>query len=516
MMPASQLAFRLFHLALLRCASLLAPAKQRAEWLREWDAELWHVQRVCAPADSLSWTAEREVTAFCLGAFQDAYCLARQTRPKSMAHASLRGSAAQCILLLAALLAASAVMAHLLPGVRAERSLSSRHVSPGLVQIQYEDKDDGSPSTISPRQYRAWRGRTQQYFEGFAFYRVTEESAGQKSASIGGHEKAGLRVARASSNLFALLGLPVQFAVPDRRGDGNLLGVILSKDAWKRGFGANPHVVGSTIRVGSQDARIVGVAPEDSWGLPGNVGAWLLQPDSEIAAGGEGYVIGRLTSEGKAAMWTQCVRITAYGPGDSEDDLMGFSIETWRPGSWGVYLFGLLLALLSLPAITSVSLGDYSVCSHKHSWSQRLCRWSFLSAKIALLLPIVYFASLDLAYGYLSFGPAGAMYIQLTSSFSLCLFGFRWVLQDQRQRCPVCLRTVTNSAEVGLASRTFLAWNGTELMCSGGHTLLHVPALPTSWFSTQRWLYLDPSWEFLFAGSGTGMESEAISGFSSP
>lgn len=409
-------------------------------------------------------------------------------------------------------------MARLLPGVRAEQSLSPRHVSPGLVLIRYADTNDGVPPTISPAQYRAWKGRTQQYFEGFAFYRVTEESVRQESASTGDgtHGKAAWRVARASSNLFALLGLPVQFALPDLKAAGNLLGVILSKDAWKRDFGANPHVVGSTIRVGSQEVRIVGVAPEDSWGLPGNVGAWLLQPDSEIAAGGEGYVIGRLTSAGKAAMWAQCVRITAYGPGESEDDLLGFSIETWRPESWGIYQFAVLLALLSLPAITSVSLGDYSVCSHKHSWSRRLCRWSFLSAKVALLLPIVYFASLNLAYGRSDFAPARAMYIQLICTFSLCLFGFRWVLQDQRQRCPVCLRTVTNPAEVGQASRTFLAWNGTELMCSGGHTLLHVPALPTSWFSTQRWLYLDPSWEFLFAGSGTGMDSEAISGFSSP
>jgi len=26
-------------------------------------------------------------------------------------------------------------------------------------------------------------------------------------------------------------------------------------------------------------------------------------------------------------------------------------------------------------------------------------------------------------------------------------------------------------------------------------------SLPTSWFSGQRWLYLDSSWEFLFANS---------------
>ena len=358
MTPKSQWAFRLFHLALLRGASLLVPARQRAEWLREWDAEPWHVQRACAPSRCITWAAEREVTAFCLGAFQDAGSLARHWRQRDMPGPALRGSPAQCILLLAALLAASYVMAHLLPGVRAERSLSPRHVSPGLVLIQYEYSDDGAPATISPGQYRAWKGRKQQYFDGFAFYRVTEESVGQGAVSAGAHEKAGWRVARASSNLFALLGLPVQFAVPDLKDDGNMLGVILSEDAWKRDFGANPHVVGSVIRVGSQDARIVGVAPEDSWGLPGNVGAWLLQPDSEIASGGAGYVVGRLTSAGKAAMWAQCVRITAYGPGYSEDDLLGFSIETWRPGSWGIYQFAILLALLSLPAITSVSLGD--------------------------------------------------------------------------------------------------------------------------------------------------------------
>ncbi len=35
-------------------------------------------------------------------------------------------------------------------------------------------------------------------------------------------------------------------------------------------------------------------------------------------------------------------------------------------------------------------------------------------------------------------------------------------------------------------------------------TLLHVPALPTSWFGTQRWLYLDTSWKFLLVGIGAG------------
>jgi hypothetical protein len=117
------------------------------------------------------------------------------------------------------------------------------------------------------------------------------------------------------------------------------------------------------------------------------------------------------------------------------------------------------------------------------------------------VLAIANYASLDLAYGRTTTYSAAGEYVQLIASFSICLLGLRWVLLDQRQRCPVCLRCVTSPAQVGVASRTFLAWNGTELMCAGGHTLLHVPGLPTSWFSTQRWMYLDASWAFLFAGS---------------
>jgi hypothetical protein len=57
---------------------------------------------------------------------------------------------------------------------------------------------------------------------------------------------------------------------------------------------------------------------------------------------------------------------------------------------------------------------------------------------------------------------------------------------------------LANPARVGQFSRNFLAWNGTELVCLSGHGLLHVPDIPTSWFSSQRWLYLDPSWSALF------------------
>jgi hypothetical protein len=64
----------------------------------------------------------------------------------------------------------------------------------------------------------------------------------------------------------------------------------------------------------------------------------------------------------------------------------------------------------------------------------------------------------------------------------------RWALADQRARCPVCLRRLAHPVRMGNASRILLEWNGTELICTRGHGLLHVPDSPAIWFSKQRWL----------------------------
>ena len=514
MKTAIESAFRVFHAGVLRVASLVVPWNQRGEWWREWNAELWHVREACAPSGNASWGAEREVTAFCLGAFQDAAFLRRQRREKVAHGAPLHGSAAYCILFLAAMATASYCVALLLPGVRGQQSLSTHPVRSGLVLIRAFFEDDDAPATLSSAQYRAWNGQKQRYFDGFAFYRVTEEPVTLESALNEGRHPAAWKVARASTNLFALLGLPVMLTGPTLERDANLPRIILSEKVWAREFEANPHVAGSVVRLGQREVRVVGIAPDGARDLPGNVDAWMLEPESAIPSGSRGYVVGHLTELGRAELWRQCVPITAYRADQTEDELLGVSLDQKPLRPWSVFLFASLLALLALPAITSVSLGDSSVSPQRTSWLRRLYRWGFLSAKIALFLPIAFFASIDLAYSDTAFQSSSSVYIQLICSFSICLFGMRWVLQDQRHRCPVCLRRVTHPAYVGQASRTFLAWNGTEMMCMGGHTLLHVPGLPTSWFSTQRWLYLDASWGFLFAGPGTGMENEAITGLS--
>jgi len=499
MRPALGLALGGMNRGILRCASLLLPHSERADWRREWNAELWHMRLACQPRGGSSWRAERAATAFCLGAFQDAFCVRGIRRQNREIAPAQHGSAGECLFWLACLLALSCIVACVLPGVYVENHPSHYQINPGLVLLQRDLFNDSSAATITGQQFLDLKASRQRSIDGLAFYRMTRESL-----SPGFHAKPKWAVAHASFNLFALLGVPESFAGLSSETSGGLPPVVLSDELWKREFGGSPKIIGGIVRIGRTAARVVGVLPRGSWRLPGGADAWLLQPNTEISRSAVGYVVAHTTRVGQAEMYDDRLHINAFVTDDPDADLWGVSFNERTRGPWTIFRFAVLLAFLALPAITSVSLGESCFSSQRPSLMRNLYRWIFLSAKIALLLSITYFASLDFSYWNATGYSALSEYSQLASSFLICLFGMRWILLDQRERCPVCLRRVSHPAQVGQASRTFLAWNGTELMCASGHTLLHVPGLPTSWFGTQRWMYLDTSWKFLFAGTGVG------------
>ena len=501
MKPSSDRALRAVQNGLLRAASLMVPAGERSEWQREWRAELWHVRRSLCRAGAFSWPVQREITAFCLGSFHDAFYLRRESRPAHQPAERVSGAAGQCILRLCTLLAVCVILAQLLPGVRAVRDPSRFQVSPGLILIQNSPSSDTFAPSVSADLFRDWKGARQRYFDEFAFYRTVRETASAPLPHSGGWS-----VAHASLNLFSLLGFELPFDSDLAAGDRDLPAAILSQESWRRDFAADRGVAGRIIRIGNRLAKIAGVMPYGMWRLPGEPDAWLLEPDGQLIAGADagarGYLIAHLSPRGQAEMHGDCISIAVRGADYDAPELYGVSFANRLQGPWAAFGLALFLALVALPAVTSVSMGESNYSSHRPSRRRTLIRWTFLLTKFMLVATISYFASLDLAWWNSSnYSPLAEM-AQFMWCFSIALFGFRWALSDQRQRCPVCLRRVTHPAQVGLASRTFLGWNGTEMMCMGGHTLLHVPSLPTSWFSGQRWLYLDTSWEFLFADSG--------------
>ena len=148
-------------------------------------------------------------------------------------------------------------------------------------------------------------------------------------------------------------------------------------------------------------------------------------------------------------------------------------VEEFAQGLVGMYV----LSLLVLVTLNPLALGRYPTNRYAPSFLVGLRRWLFLVTKIVLVAPTVLFAATALVP---IFPPA---------SFILFLgwiFGFRWVLADQRRRCPACLHLLSDQIEIGNAAHTLFRPYGIELNCSQGHGPFHVPGTATSWCTPQR------------------------------
>lgn len=483
--------FRALDRVLLAGASLLVAHPQRLDWRREWDGELWQVRHAHTSAAPFSLRAERTILSFCIGAFSDAWCLRRvETRPAFKLHRS----AVECLLCLASALGVLALVAHMLPGLDSEHDALRDPVRPALVLIQQAGSAGAPTPAVTPATFRAWRATPQHNFDELAFYQSARERV-----FIDAHRPVSLRVAHASDNLIALLGKPLLLGTAP--GPGDAPSVVLSRRAWHALFAADRNVVGKQLRIGSRSIPIAGVALSTSLTLPGEPDLWVLGlPIDAHTPNSKGFVLAHLSPRGQRAFdaFGDDLPIATADDDPDQPSLVGVKLRDQATGTANIARFALLLAFLALPAVVSVSLNESTFSLYQPSWTRQLLRGLFLAAKCALVCAIAYCASLILAYGFIETYTTSAEFVQLIAEFALSLLGLRWAVLDQRHRCPVCLRHVAHPARVGSFSQTFLGWSGTEMFCAGGHTLLHVPTLPTSWFHGPRWVYLDPSWRSLF------------------
>ncbi|HYS93707.1 MAG TPA: hypothetical protein VEL48_09765, partial [Candidatus Acidoferrales bacterium] len=210
---------------------------------------------------------------------------------------AVHGSAAQCVLWLATLLAICVVLARLLPGVQSEIESARFQVRPGILLIQDARSENASIPTITPAQFRDWRSSRQRSFDGFAFYRTGRDTAFLPGVRPAPARPTSWTVAHASPNLFSLLGLPVQLAAPAAN---DLPAILLSHRVWARDFHTDSRIAGRIVLLAHTTARVAGVIPEGPWRLPGDPDAWLLEPSAQMAvsSAAPGYLIAHLTPFG--------------------------------------------------------------------------------------------------------------------------------------------------------------------------------------------------------------------------
>lgn len=471
---------RVLELGLIALAAQLVPKKRRQDWMLEWRGELAYLHSVLGS----SIPARIVPMRFVFGAFFDALTLRVIEGKQRERFPQAKVSPITCLVVLAMLLTASYGATFLLPGVRAERELAPAPIGNGLVLIQGAEEVHHGEPTIAPSQIRVWRRGQQRYFDGFAYYYLAAESFSDPAQPERGRT---WKIAHATANLLPLLQAPVRLGATATAANYGMPALVLSESGWKHRYGADPGVMGRVVLIDAKPARIAGVAPDGMWMLPGNADAWLIDPNTEQKHDVLGYAVAHLTFQGKAMMRTPRIAITAHRAHFNTDAYEGIALCRGSVGPWSFFLYATFLALVTLPVIAPAEHTEMSLHTHELGWFRLLLRPLFYAAKLGLVWPIAYFTSLNAAYALPQLSVQTQTYLQLTTGFLACLFGVRWAILDQHRRCPVCLRRVTHPARVGNTASNLLAWSGTEMICAGGHTLLHIPDLPMSWFPAPRW-----------------------------
>jgi hypothetical protein len=474
----------------VRAASLLVPRDKRAAWTAEWIAEIYHLSHASRADFADSHGASP--LEFSGGVFPDAFWLRRDHLRSHGLPGLQAGSAGRCALILASLAATALFVCLIAPDAR--RALFPLHParSADLVTISPAGNAGAESPGISLQEYLEWQTDTEKLFSELAWYHPAV-----KNVALADEPTARLSIGLASANFLQLLRVPIPGDAPGSAEPT----LVLTQSAWRTWYHSNPRIVGRSASIDGKPVRIA-VLHDDNDPLPEAMQAWLLEDPAalqQLSLQARGFAFARIRNSafpaprgGVRVMFETRRGVTHVF------DCVSLSWLAWQPTS--NFLFALLLACLALPATTALPLGDYPRYRGRMDFSVTARRWIFLALKLLLLLAVVYLASIALAWGP-AWAGSTSVFLQVIAAFPALLFGFRWSLQDQRCRCPECLRRLSSPARVGQASCNFLSWNGTELFCVRGHGLLHIPELPTSWCSTQRWLCLDSSWRCLFPES---------------
>jgi hypothetical protein len=183
---------------------------------------------------------------------------------------------------------------------------------------------------------------------------------------------------------------------------------------------------------------------------------------------GPGYVIARISTASGLPWW----HIAIPSPRGGRELLDCVPLNPEQRAAAVLIIFG--IGVLALPALTNFSLGA-SLKGHRARM--------FFAAKLALALSPTYFAS-----------QAIAALINPAMTAQALLIGFilvvRWAFQDQRRRCPICLRYLASPVSFGCLGHILLDWHGSELICPEGHGLLQVSASSANPYAPQHWVRL--------------------------
>lgn len=166
---------------------------------------------------------------------------------------------ATAILILALGLGANTVVFSIVEGVllrpldyrEPERLFSVQEIIPELTQTL-------PVLPVNARHYLEWKKRCSSFEE-------VAIADGEEFNLTGGGEPERLSGVRASASLFSLLGVEARLGrtfAPGEDRPGNDAVAVISDSLWRRRFGADPSVVGRSIRLNGDSRVVIGILPQ--------------------------------------------------------------------------------------------------------------------------------------------------------------------------------------------------------------------------------------------------------------
>ncbi|HLE70367.1 MAG TPA: ABC transporter permease [Vicinamibacteria bacterium] len=252
---------------MVRIASWLVPRRERSEWRLEWESEIWHYRRELAFEDRLDWRMEMKLLGRSLGAVADALDLRSSPRVGEGLGDDLRyglrmlrkspGFTLVAVLLLALGIGATTAIFSVVNGVLL-KPLPFEDPESLVMVWESAYKRDRARNVVGPYNFLRWRERARSFASMSAFVPWAANLA------EGEGEPERVAIGYVSADLFSTLGVSAargRVFTPEDGIPGNERVVLLGDGLWKRRFGADPDVVGRTLRVDGTEMTIVGVLP---------------------------------------------------------------------------------------------------------------------------------------------------------------------------------------------------------------------------------------------------------------
>jgi putative ABC transport system permease protein len=277
-----------FWLWLIRVIGVIVPRRLRADWRREWEAELRYRETLLADWDKLNRQTKLDLCWHSLGAFADALFL-QPRRMEDEMFQDLRygvrmlfktpGVTFVAVLTLTLAIGANtaifsvvnAVLLRPLPFPEPER----------IVRLWESHPPTNLPQTsVAPPNFLDWRSQSQ-VFTQMAAYREDgfNLQAGDEPRRVNG--------ARVTVDFFSVLGMKPAAGrafTPQENAPGGERVVILSHASWQKSFAGDQRFVERQIKVDGQPHTVVGIMPPGFRFPQDDVELWLpyaLDPNSD-------------------------------------------------------------------------------------------------------------------------------------------------------------------------------------------------------------------------------------------